>query len=109
MIKELAEQLSHGNNLTIDQMTSVMDELLTGTQTDEDVAEFLKNLTEKGESDDELLAMLNKMEEYSLHISPNCKGKIIDHGSDENNGYKTVQVLDAMYKSMKSGKVERVI
>ena len=50
MIKELAEQLSHGNNLTIDQMTSVMDEILTGTQNDEDVAEFLKNLTEKGES-----------------------------------------------------------
>jgi len=78
MVKELTEQLSHGNNLTIDQMTSVMDEILTGTQTDEDIAEFLKNLTEKGESDDELLAMLNKMEEYSLHISPNCKGKIID-------------------------------
>ena len=52
MIKELAEQLSHGNNLTIDQMTSVMDEILTGTQSDENVAEFLKNLTEKGESDD---------------------------------------------------------
>ena len=68
MIKELTEQLSHGNNLTIDQMTSVMDEILTGIQTDEDIAEFLKNLTEKGESDDELLAMLNKMEEYSLHI-----------------------------------------
>ena len=78
MDKELTEQLSHGNNLTINQMTSVMDEILTGTQTDEDIAEFLKNLTEKGESDDELLAMLNKMEEYSLHISPNCKGKIID-------------------------------
>jgi len=59
MIKELAEQLSHGNNLTIDQMINVMDEILTGTQNDEDVAEFLKNLTEKGESDDELLAMLN--------------------------------------------------
>ena len=55
MIKELAEQLSHGNNLTIDQMINVMDEILTGTQNDEDVAEFLKNLTEKGESDDELL------------------------------------------------------
>ena len=78
MIKELAEQLSHGNDLTIDQMTSVMDEILTGTQTDEDVAEFLKNLTQKGESDDELLAMLNKMEEFALHISPNCQGKIID-------------------------------
>jgi len=78
MIKELAEQLSHGNNLTIDQMTNVMDEILTGTQNDEDVAEFLKNLMKKGESDDELLAMLNKMEEFALHISPNCQGKIID-------------------------------
>ena len=78
MIKELTQQLSRGNNLTIDQMTSVMNEILGGTQNDQDVAEFLKNLTQKGESDDELLAMLNKMEEYSLHISPNCKGKIID-------------------------------
>ena len=75
MIKELTQQLSRGNNLTIDQMTSVMNEILGGTQNDQDVAEFLKNLTQKGESDDELLAMLNKMEEYSLHISPNCKGK----------------------------------
>ena len=65
MIKELAEQLSHGNNLTIDQMTSVMDEILTGTQSDENVAEFLKNLTEKGESDDELLAMLTALREAS--------------------------------------------
>ena len=73
MIKELTEQLSVGTNLTIDQMSNGMDEILTGTQNDDDVAEFLKNLTQKGESDDELLAMLNKMEEFSLHISPNCK------------------------------------
>jgi len=78
MIKDLTQQLSRGDSLTIDQMTSVMNEILGGTQNDQDVADFLKNLTEKGESDDELLAMLNKMEEYSLHISPNCKGKIID-------------------------------
>jgi len=95
MIKELAEQLSHGNNLTIDQMTNVMDELLTGTQTDEDVAEFLKNLTEKGESDDELLAMLNKMEEYSLHISPNCKGKIIDVCGTGGDKLKTFNISTA--------------
>ena len=78
MIKDLTQQLSRGDSLTIDQMTSVMNEILGGTQNDQDVADFLKNLTQKGESDDELLAMLNKMEEYSLHISPNCKGKIID-------------------------------
>ncbi len=95
MIKELAEQLSHGNNLTIDQMTNVMDEILTGTQTDEDIAEFLKNLTEKGESDDELLAMLNKMEEYSLHISPNCKGKIIDVCGTGGDKLKTFNISTA--------------
>jgi len=95
MIKELTEQLSHGNNLTIDQMTSVMDEILTGAQTDEDVAEFLKNLTEKGESDDELLAMLNKMEEYSLHISPNCKGKIIDVCGTGGDKLKTFNISTA--------------
>ena len=95
MIKELAEQLSHGNNLTIDQMTSVMDELLTGTQTDEDVAEFLKNLTQKGESDDELLAMLNKMEEFALHISPNCQGKVIDVCGTGGDKLKTFNISTA--------------
>ena len=95
MIKELAEQLSHGNNLTIDQMTNVMDEILTGTQNDEDVAEFLKNLTEKGESDDELLAMLNKMEEFALHISPNCQGKIIDVCGTGGDKLKTFNISTA--------------
>jgi len=95
MIKELAEQLSHGNNLTIDQMTNVMDEILTGTQNDEDIAEFLKNLTEKGESDDELLAMLNKMEEFALHISPNCQGKIIDVCGTGGDKLKTFNISTA--------------
>jgi len=95
MIKELAEQLSHGNNLTTDQMTNVMDEILTGTQNDEDVAELLKNLPEKGESDDELLAMLNKMEEFALHISPNCQGKIIDVCGTGGDKLKTFNISTA--------------
>jgi len=95
MIKELTQQLSRGNNLTIDQMTSVMNEILGGTQNDQDVAEFLKNLTQKGESDDELLAMLNKMEEYSLHILPNCKGKIIDVCGTGGDKLKTFNISTA--------------
>ena len=95
MIKELTEQLSLGSNLTIDQMSNGMDEILTGTQNDDDVAEFLKNLTQKGESDDELLAMLNKMEEFSLHISPNCKGKIIDVCGTGGDKLKTFNISTA--------------
>jgi len=95
MIKDLTQQLSRGNSLTIDQMTNVMNEILGGTQNDQDVAEFLKNLTEKGESDDELLAMLNKMEEYSLHVSPNCKGKIIDVCGTGGDKLKTFNISTA--------------
>ena len=95
MIKELTEQLSLGTNLTIDQMSNGMDEILTGTQNDDDVVEFLKNLTQKGESDDELLAMLNKMEEFSLHISPNCKGKIIDVCGTGGDKLKTFNISTA--------------
>ena len=46
MINELIQQLTRGNNLTIDQMTNVMNEILTGTQNDKDVAQFLKKLTQ---------------------------------------------------------------
>ena len=95
MIKDLTQQLSRGDSLTIDQMTSVMNEILGGTQNDQDVADFLKNLTQKGESDDELLAMLNKMEEYSLHISPNCKGKIIDVCGTGGDKLKTFNISTA--------------
>ena len=95
MIKEFTQQLSRGDNLTIEQMTSVMNEILGGTQNDQDVAEFLKNLTQKGESDDELLAMLNKMEEYSLHISPNCRGKIIDVCGTGGDKLKTFNISTA--------------
>ena len=95
MIKDLTQQLSRGDSLTIDQMTSVMNEILSGTQNDQDVADFLKNLTQKGESDDELLAMLNKMEEYSLHISPNCKGKIIDVCGTGGDKLKTFNISTA--------------
>ena len=95
MIKDLTQQLSRGDSLTIDQMTSVMNEILGGTQNDQDVAKFLKNLTQKGESDDELLAMLNKMEEYSLHISPNCNGKIIDVCGTGGDKLKTFNISTA--------------
>ncbi len=78
MIRELTKHLSTGNNLSFDDMTNVMNDILSGTQNDEEIAKFLKNLAEKGESDDELLAMLNKMEEFAIHISPKCQGKVID-------------------------------
>jgi len=95
MIKELTEQLSVGTNLTIDQMSNGMDEILTGTQNDDDIAEFLKNLTRKGESDDELLAMLSKMNQFSVNIKPNCKSRIIDMCGTGGDNLKTFNISTA--------------
>ena len=37
-----------------------------------------------------------------------CEGTLIDHGSNALNGFRTVQVLDAMYRSMQSNNVENI-
>ena len=61
-------------NLTFDEMSSEMNDILNGRNNDNEIAEFFGNLSEKGETDDELRAMLTKMNEYSVEISPRCHG-----------------------------------
>ena len=42
------------------------------------ILSFLSNLSKKGETDDELLGMLDKMQELSLKITPKNQGTLID-------------------------------
>ena len=95
MIKDLVSQVSSGNDLSLYDMSNAMNEILNGTQNDQDIANFLKNLAQKGESDDELLAMLNKMEEFAIHISPNCQGKVIDVCGTGGDKLKTFNISTA--------------
>ncbi|MDP2668032.1 MAG: anthranilate phosphoribosyltransferase, partial [Nitrosopumilaceae archaeon] len=55
-----------------------MNDILGGKISDEDTASFLKNLAIKGETDDELLAMLDVMQKFATRISPKCKTTLID-------------------------------
>ena len=57
-------------DLTFDEMSSVMSEILNGKNNDEEIAEFLRDLSNKGETNEELRAMFTKMNEYSVNI--NC-------------------------------------
>ncbi len=66
------------DNLTFDEMSSVMSDILNGKNNDQEIANFLNELSEKGESDEELRAMLKKMNEFSVNISPMCHGNLID-------------------------------
>src|SRR5256712_5196570 len=78
MITDVTAKLSSKHNLSYDEMSYTMDEILEGRSSVQQTANFLKNLTEKGETNDELLAMLDKMQGHAVHIEPKRQGRIID-------------------------------
>ena len=78
MISELIKKLEEKMDLKYDEVNRVMTDILSGKTTDSDNVSFLSNLAEKGETDDELLGMLDKMNEFSLKVMPKNQGTIID-------------------------------
>lgn len=78
MITKIISKLQDKTDLTYDEINNVMTDILSGNTTLEENMEFLSNLAEKGETDDELLGMLDKMHELSLKIELKTDGKIID-------------------------------
>jgi len=65
-------------DLTFDEMSLIMSGILNGKNNDEEIAGFLRELSDKGETDEELRAMLTKMNEFSVDITPRCHGNLID-------------------------------
>jgi anthranilate phosphoribosyltransferase len=78
MISDLIKKLQEKTDLTYDEMNQLMTDVLSGKTDDTQNADFLSNLADKGETDDELLGMLDKMQEFSLKIEPKNQGTIID-------------------------------
>ena len=78
MISELIKKLEEKTDLNYDEVNGIMTDILSGKTTDSENASFLSNLAEKGETDDELLGMLDKMNEFSLKVVPKNQGTIID-------------------------------
>jgi len=78
MISEDIVKLSHNMDLNYHEMCATMDEILDGKTSLQETVDFLKNLSAKGESDNELLAMLDTMQRHAIHINPKCNGRTID-------------------------------
>lgn len=78
MIAEKITKLSHNKDLSYEEMHDVMNDILNGKISTQETIDFLKNLTTKGESDNELLAMLDMMQEHAIHIKPKCSTRTID-------------------------------
>ena len=78
MISQYISKLQEKTDLTYDEINQIMTEVLSGKTDDIQNSKFLSHLAQKGETDDELLGMLDKMEELSLKITPKNQGTIID-------------------------------
>ena len=78
MITELIKKLQEKTDLSYDEINGVMTDILSGKTDDSQNADFLSYLADKGETDDELLGMLDKMNQFSLKIEPKNQGTIID-------------------------------
>lgn len=78
MISEIIAKLQQKTDLSYDEMNSIMTDMLSGNTNDEQNSKFLSMLAEKGETDEELLGMLDKMQEFSLKVDTKNKGTIID-------------------------------
>jgi anthranilate phosphoribosyltransferase len=78
MISELISKLQEKTDLSYDQMNNIMTDMLSGKTTDIENADFLSKLAQKGETNDELLGMLDKMQEFSLKVETKNSGTVID-------------------------------
>lgn len=95
MISDLISKLKQKVDLTYEQMNYIMTEILSGKTTDIENLDFLSSLTEKGETDDELLGMLDKMQEFALKVEPRNRGRIIDMCGTGGDNLQTFNVSTA--------------
>ena len=78
MISDIIAKLQKKSDLTHDEIGMIMTQVLSGKTTDEENVEFLSSLAEKGETDDELLGMLEKMQEFAIKVQTKGTGTVID-------------------------------
>jgi anthranilate phosphoribosyltransferase len=78
MLSNLISKLQQKTDLTYSEINYIMTLILSGRTSDNENLDFLSNLTEKGETDDELLGMLDKMQEFAIKVEPKNQGRIID-------------------------------
>jgi anthranilate phosphoribosyltransferase len=78
MIADIISKLQEKTDLSYDEMNKVMTDILSGKTNNSENVDFLSFLADKGETDDELLGMLDKMQEFSLKVEAKNQGTLID-------------------------------
>jgi anthranilate phosphoribosyltransferase len=92
-IKEAIQAVVGGRNLTAEESSAAMTQLMNGEATPAQVGAFLTGLRMKGETPEEIAGMARVMREKSLHVEFN--GPLVDTCGTGGDGRKTFNISTA--------------
>lgn len=105
-IKEAIKKVIEGNDLKADEMSDVMNEIMSGTTTSAQKGGFLVGLKAKGETADELLGAAKALRSHTLKIDINDREHLIDTCGTGGDGSKTFNISTAVAIIAASGGVK---
>jgi len=90
LIKEGISRLVRGNDLTPQESSQIMKEIMSGETSDAQISAFLIALRMKGETVDEIVSLIRIMKQFAVKIKPNVKGRILDIVGTGGDRIKTI-------------------
>jgi len=92
VIKESIQKLVNGADLTYEESTESMKEIMSGSATDAQIGAFLTALRVKGETAEEITAFTTVMKECCHRIHPRVKGRLVDTCGTGGDKIKTFNI-----------------
>lgn len=95
MMQDSLKKLKQSQSLGYEEMVQYMHGIMHGDASDESIADFLLALKTKGETVDELKAMLDVMNEFAVKIKPIVNGRLVDTCGTGGDKIKTFNISTA--------------
>jgi anthranilate phosphoribosyltransferase len=92
VIKESIHKLVNGTDLTYEESTASMKEIMSGSATNAQIGAFLTALRVKGETAEEITAFTSVMKQYCHRIHPRVKGRLVDTCGTGGDKIKTFNI-----------------
>jgi anthranilate phosphoribosyltransferase len=92
VIKESIQKLVNGADLTYEESTASMKEIMSGKATNAQIGAFLTALRVKGETAEEITAFTSVMKECCHRIHPRVKGRLVDTCGTGGDKIKTFNI-----------------
>ncbi|MCW4034044.1 MAG: anthranilate phosphoribosyltransferase [Candidatus Bathyarchaeota archaeon] len=92
MIKECINKLVNNVDLTYEESTAAMQEIMTGEATNTQIGAFLTALRMQGETSEEITAFTSVMKQCCRQISPKVNGRLVDTCGTGGDKIKTFNI-----------------